>query len=136
MAHSFIADGEPTDDDLARIFADAAPRMRIMRERIGLDPNKTEFAALDAMLDIYKKMFNDKSGHNQLRSWFPHFRSPHILNQEFVHETMSGEPDELKRIREKVEQRLLTQERYEVSIYVNEHYITGCFDTKVRLRVV
>ncbi len=130
MAHSFIADGEPTDDNLARIFADAAPRMRIMRERLGLDPNKTEFAALDAMLAIYKNMFY------QFRLWFPRFRSPHILDQEFVHGTMSGEPDVLKRIQEKVEQRLLRRERCAVSIYVNEHYITGCFDTKVRLRVV
>jgi hypothetical protein len=136
VTHSFIADGEPTDDKLARIFADAAPRMRVMRERLKLDPNKTEFTALDAMLVIYKKMYNDQgSEYNQLRSWFP-FRSKHILNQEFVHGTMSGEPDVLKRIQEKVEQRLTTQERCAVSIYVNEHYITGCFDTKVRLRVV
>jgi hypothetical protein len=137
VAHLFIIDGPPTNEDLALIFANAAPRMRFMRERLGQNPDNCESTCLTDVLDNWRAMYREGGKEKkQFRNWFPKFRKRYIMQWSRVGGALSRNKNTLPQLRESVEKCLRQDERCAISIYLNEHYVTGCFDTVVGLHVV
>ena len=134
VAHSFLANGVPTNEELACILANAAPRMRFMRAKLNHNPDLTETACLIDVLTAWKAIYEEGGDEKvQFQKWFPNFKEDYIMHWEIAQGSFSGNPNMHIQFKESVENRLKDHERCAVSIYLKGHYITGCFDTEVRM---
>jgi hypothetical protein len=106
--------------------------MRFMREKLYPTSDNCEPVNLMDVLDNWKAMYNEKgAARKQFRTWFPNFNKQYIRHWSPFEGTLSRNKDMLKKLRENVEKCLLRDVRVAISIYLNEHYVTGCFDTEV-----
>ncbi len=114
---------------LERIFAASAPKMRLMRERLGMDPDAYEQLDLDEIMDNIEQWYIDDK--KAVQSTFPTHKEEHFL----VWQTFGG-PVTMEAvfldIQTLVEAQLASKVKVAVTIWFRYHFITGCFDREVR----
>ena len=110
------------------IFAQAAPRMSMVRELLELKSEDYEYVDFLDFVGVMKNMCeNDK---DLFQKRFPSLQSKNVLHTKTYDEDVTKGctlPDMKKRI----EDVLRKDKKCAVSIVYNEHIVTGCFIAKV-----
>ncbi len=103
--------------------------MRLMRERLGEDPEAYEQLDLDEIMDNIKQWYTDDK--KAVRSIFPTHEEEYFLDWQ-----MFGGPVTMEAVfldlQTRVEAQLASEVKVAISIWFRHHYITGCFDREVR----
>ncbi len=131
IAQWFLATtGKPTSTQLCSIFRDSAPRMRVLREKLGFDADKLQEVDLhDLRRFIQTWYLRDRDSFD---STFPKILIPEKFMQiRTVDETVVQSTPELPVIKRAIEDANVHNPRCAVSITFNTHTITGCFDIVV-----
>ena len=115
---------------MEQIFAYAAPRMRLMRKLLKLNPELVEEVEFLDFLYAIQRLHSDDNDTFLLR--FPHVETNNVLRTvTFDEDVRKGYP--LPTLKKWVEDVLKTDKKCAVSILFNQHIATGCFDSKVEI---
>jgi hypothetical protein len=131
VAFNFFQNGVPNAKELATIFEKTAPKLRYMRNFMGIAPG----GLVCAEELIYKLgELRDRADTSEIyKQYFPNYQDTHLETMQYYEGRMFELADR-KLLQERVEERLnrATTERCAISIFLNGHTITGCFDVLVR----
>ena len=123
-----FVDGIPEKKNLEKLFRYAAPRMRLMREKLCMDPDLFEDVEFfDFVVEMQRLVEDDKTF---IADKFPFLVSSNVSNVVMFDEEVRKDYH-LPLLKKKVEDVLEKDEKCAVSIMFNEHIVTGCFDAKV-----
>ena len=110
------------------IFAYAAPRMRLMRKLLKLDPELFEDVEFYEFVQAIKSLKEDDNALFQKR--FPLLEPKNVMRTcSFDEDVTKDQP--LPKLKKLVEDVLTNDKKCAVSIMFNEHIATGCFDAEV-----
>ena len=108
--------------------------MRFMRAKLKQVQDSMETACLLEVLTVWKAIYEEEGNEKvQFQKWFPNFKKSYIMHWEPITGSFSRNLDMHIEFKERVEKRLREHGRCATSIYLNGHYVTGCFDTEVRM---
>ena len=128
-AQYFLSAGKPTSGELSSIFSDSAPRMQVLREKLGLNPDDLNEVDLHDLRRIIQTWYLcDKDSFD---SMFPNMIKEKFMHMRTVDETIVQSTPELSVIKRAIEGAIVRNPRCAVSITYNAHTITGCFDRAV-----
>ena len=123
-----FVDGVPDKKDLERLFRYAAPRMRLLREKLRMNPDLYEDVDFyDFVVEMQRLVVEDKP---LIADKFRFLVSSNVSNAVLFDEEVRKDYH-LPLLKKKVEDVLEKDEKCAVSIMFNEHIVTGCFDAKV-----
>ena len=124
-----FVDGVPEKKNLEKLFRYAAPRMRLMREKLCMDPDLFEDVEFfDFVVEMQRLVEEDKPF---IEEWFPSLESNNVLGVVlFDEEVRKDHP--LPVLKKNVEDVLEKEGECAISIMFNEHIVTGCFDAGVQ----
>ncbi len=117
----------PSEGELGCIFIKAVRSCREIRYDyfMKLDEN----VSLERVLQYHKKMYQTE--HKKFRQKYPDFIKHYILNWEMF-DTSTSSHDLVEQLQDRIEKRLVKHGRVAMSICVDQHTVTGCFDREVR----
>ena len=123
-----FVNGVPDKETLEKIFSCAAVRMRLMREKLHMDPDLFEDVEFfDFVLEMQRLVVEDIP---LIQDKFRFLVSSNVSNVVIFDEEVRKDCH-LPGTKKKVEDVLEKDEKCAVSIMFNEHIVTGCFDAKV-----
>ncbi len=123
-----FVDGVPDKKDLESLFSCAAPRMRLLREKLRMNPDLYEDVEFyDFVFEMQRLVVEDKPF---IEKRFKFLVSSNVSNAVLFDEEVRKDYH-LPILKKKVEDLLQKHEKCAVSIMFNEHIVTGCFDAKV-----
>ena len=131
VAFTFFQNGVPDANELATIFEQTAPKLRYMRNFMGEPP-----AGLVCAEELIFKLGELRDGADTseiYKQYFPNYQDQH-LELGHYHEGGMFELADRILLQERVEEKLndTATGRCAISILLNGHTITGCFDVPVR----
>ena len=131
VAFTFFQNGVPDANELATRFEQTAPKLRYMRNFMGEPPEGLVCA--EELIFKLGELRDGADTSEKYRQYFPNYQDQHLEILQF-HEGHMLEIADRKLLQERVEEILnrATTERCAISIFLNGHTITGCFDVPVR----
>ena len=124
-----FVDGVPDKKDLEKLFLYAAPRLRLLREKLRMDPDLYEDVDFfDFVVEMQRLVEDDKPF---IQQWFPSLEYDNVLDAVMFDEEVR-EDHPLPALKKKVEDVLVKDKQCAISIMFNEHIVTGLFDAKVQ----
>ncbi len=130
IAQWFLAaTGKPTSDQLCMIIRTSAPIMRVLRQKLGYDPDELDEVDLRDLRRIISTWY--LSDQETFDSTFPKMIRDKFMQIRTVDEIVVRSIPSLPEIKKAIEGVIVRNPRCAVSITFNAHTITGCFDTVV-----
>jgi hypothetical protein len=131
VAFTFFQNGVPDAKELATIFEQTAPKLRYVRSCMGIAPEG--IVCTEELIHKLGELRDGADTSAKYRQYFPNYQDQHLK----IMQCREGDMFELadrKRLQERVEEKLndAATERCAISILLNGHTITGCFDVPVR----
>jgi hypothetical protein len=130
IAQWFLAaTGKPTSTQLCMIIRTSAPKMRVLREKLGYDADKLGEVDLHDLRRVIQIWY--LSDQDSFDSTFPKMIRDKFMQIRTVDETVVRSIPSLPEIKKAIEGVIVRNPRCAVSITFNAHNITGCFDIVV-----
>jgi hypothetical protein len=130
IAQWFLATtGKPTSTQLCTIIRTSAPRMRVLRGKLGFDEDKLDEVDLHDLRRIIQAWY--LGDQDSFDSTIPNMIRDKFMQIRTVDEIIVQSIPSLPGIKKAIEGVIVRNPRCAVSITFNAHTITGCFDIVV-----